>query len=431
MDQELEAHRRRAHAAGAGVPERLALLHALRRAGRPLAEAWTDLVGPLQIELSPGPDVDEALRELAGLDPNRLWRHPQDWVDLCRVGASLLTAHMDTSLNPPTLVVSIEETPGEDFEDYDQHRYRWHIEHPPAAVALAAWDRRLVVADEDGWVREGGLRELNANRPRWRRRVPGALAVGYLRDGTLGVVGARLWHLQPATGEVLAEHPLPLQRSPTVALVDPRGYVAASDGTGVWLVNVAAGSARLLLEDAARVVDGSVTRLALGRERVAILGNDVAEWHIERRELHRKHERPRRIRRWEDPESTMGMGRDVREYEEVGRAFRDVLYLGKDALALCDGEGRVQFKGRTVLRDVHSLGVVAGGTARGVMADTDKERPVLRVFGDREMTLRLPSRATAIANGKRHLFVGLENGRVAWFDARTGEERQPVSLGAG
>ena len=59
-----------------------------------------------------------------------------------------------------------------------------------------------------------------------------------------------------------------------------------------------------------------------------------------------------------------------------------------------------------------------------------KGSPVVRLFDAEggQRALPQPGKVADLALDARHLFVGSREGTLRWYDASTGEERQPVRL---
>ena len=173
--------------------------------------------------------------------------------------------------------------------------------------------------------------------------------------------------------------------------------------------------------------------LALGRLRVAAWGPQLGEWRVSSgasirvRSVGTKQE----VRRWEDPESTMGMGRDVHEWTETvpGDPFQDAAYQGetlaaRQARQLRLGRQRIELEG-------YSPGVLVGSERGCAIVDPPyRGPPRVRLFRASAPVAELvqPARVQALALDARHLVVGLRDGRLRCYDAETGQEREQVRL---
>ncbi|MBL4846332.1 MAG: hypothetical protein JKY65_12460 [Planctomycetes bacterium] len=158
------------------------------------------------------------------------------------------------------------------------------------------------------------------------------------------------------------------------------------------------------------------------------------------------------MRTWEDPESTMGMGRDVGQIRTVttlpGDSYDRVAYLGDDLVNLQGGilslpldrvreslpaASRMELVDRGLVR-LSDPGPLAGygsaGFWRCAAADQLGGAAFVHLCGLPEfVSIRFPEQVNALAISKRHLYVGLRDGSILWVDARTGEQRQAVTLG--
>ncbi|HBP17064.1 MAG TPA: hypothetical protein DEA08_04610 [Planctomycetes bacterium] len=427
MDAELERARRAAESGGA--PERLALLHALRRSGQALGEAWPQ--AQVSVELEEGEQLEAVLAELAHLDPARLLRNLRwgEEAHLVRAGGGMVMVERDYS---ERLRVGWNRY-REEREPWP--RPLWDGGQPPELERLALGPRRLLaVQDVAGGLRVGSLSELSALGARWRAALPPLRALGFYLGGArplLIALGAqRLWGYD-LEGALQLEHELPAPAD--FAAVHPQGGVALASGPELLHLDPESGAARWRLAAAAALGGSRLEGVALGRLRVAAWGPKLGEWRVSTgkqlrvKSVGTKQEQ----RRWEDPESTMGMGRDVREWTETvpGDPFEDAAYLGEKVVArqarqVSVGRSRVELEG-------FRQGRLTASEQGWAICDTPyKGSPVVRLFDAEggQRALPQPGKVADLALDARHLFVGSREGTLRWYDASTGEERQPVRL---
>lgn len=418
MDAELERARRAAESGGA--PERLALLCALRRAGRPLHEAWSHEGLTCELEQGEGEPLEAVLAELACFDPVRLLRNLR-WggeADLERAGGGTLRVERD--YGEGLRVVWSPRPPGDLLP-----RPLWDGGQPAELERLALGPQHLLaVLDAEGGLRVGSQSELAGQGARWRVSLPPLLGLGFYLRGArpllVALTAERVWGYS-LDGQLLVEHELP---AADFASIHPQSGLALARGPELSLLDPESGALRWSLEVARDLGGRRLEGVTLGRLRVAAWGPRLGEWRVSsgKRTRLKSVGTKQVVRRWEDPESTMGLGRDVREWTETapGDPYEDAAFLGE---RLVGRQGSLLRIGRTAT-ELPGLrqGPLVGAEDHCALCDAPyRGPPVVRVFDAKGVQRELPqpSQVADLALDAGQLFVGSRDGTLRSYDLRS------------
>jgi outer membrane protein assembly factor BamB len=416
-DQAIEELRREVLTGG---PEaRMRLLQALKRADRPLGEAWPD--DQVTVRLDDRHTTDEVLGLLAALDPPRAMDALADarrarihdlgrddvWLSARDDGLGVYTDRFDPAWDG-------------DYPNWSTSGWRWRVD-APAYVRLVAADMVggwAAAAWLGGQVAGGPPARLAADAPAWRWRAPEppvGLAVGLDRE--VWVVTASHLHRVAANGAP-RDGGLPLPCVASAAAACPRGeLLVISDGSRLVALDPTTGAVLWDRPDARH--DGSpVSGLAVGRFGVLVAAGDLGVYRRSDGRRRTTGERGSRVTIWEDPESTMGLARDTREI-----TVRDAPHLAAGWLdqspVTVDRDGVVHRWSLSGNRCAQAG--VLGGTSARVLAWRHDRVAVLRgglvtVHGERPGEVPARGTPTALALAGDRALAGLTDGRVELVD---------------
>lgn len=444
-DDEIERLRR--EVVRGDVLGRERLLHLLHRAGRPLGQAWSGEVA-VAAEL---PEDDaarwrEAVSVLAALDPLRCVHSLRSLLRahavLRRLGdgtdrRAVMVGHGPELMR--SLSVSVREEGDDRAALWEEEPWRWRDDQPAPLSALAASaDGALAAAITlHGELRVAAPADLVAGRLGWTARLKGpARALGFA-GGLLVVVGdAAVHRFDAVTGAERGDLALPIEGG--VADVSPSGLVLLCHQARLACLDPASGAVRWIVEDAREHAGYGAHQVAAGADLVAVCADDVGLWSLASGKRAGRVERTTRQTTWEDPESTMGMGRDTRVTVVPGPDFVHVAWVGP-TLATVDRESRLQVwrPTGTVARRVADHGLthcrptrLAGrsdGTGAVAMSSTDGDASV-SLWGPREVVVSMPVDLSAMTFAGRDLLLARIDGVLVRVDPRNGQARVPVRL---
>jgi hypothetical protein len=417
-----------------GPAERIRLLQALLRAGRPLADAWPE--GGIAVSLDENYRTEAVLKLIAQIDVPRL-RHglaTEGAVFLADLGGDNLRASLDVG----TVRISNHEF---DY-DYDRKTQRWEDKgwrwryDAPAYVELVAVSpdgtRGAVKWAGSASIRIGGVDDLvsaathtspaGSRLCRWALPAP-LIAVGFDGVETLIVTESHLYRHTAGNSPTALELPFTTK---VAGFGSDGGSLFVSDGRAVASIDPNTGAV-LWQQDDLRIEYHAIDALVPGERALAVCVGDVLLRTLGGGHALGAAERTTRIRVWEDPESTMGMGRDRREYTEYGPSFKSAAWFG-EALVTVSANCTVQqwkvSRDRRTVRRVRehnrspSFPLVVANAARvGALAS----EATLLAFGTHTWERQLPAPAqTFTACGPDSFLIGLRNGSLIRVDAKTG-----------
>jgi len=326
MDEKLRELQRRAQE---GVEPRRELLHALERAGRPLGDAWG---GPIPVRVE-GPVPDDALEALAAFDPRRAGAHLAQGAGarLARAPSGLLVVRRDQ--HGFTLLAGQPDTQDlQRLAGWLGQPWRWRVDRAYATRLACSDDGEvLACASSDGTLRVGLGEQLTAGGARWTTPLRGPARLLAIHDDELLLVDDGLRRFDLAGG---LRSELALPEPPRLACAY-HGWVALARGTSTVAVYDPAN--RLQWE---KGVGYGARCLSLDRRTLAVARQDVDLYSRADGDAAGSIERASRVTgTWEDPESTMGLGRDVREIREYDPDFVFAVWRADGHLLLATEQG--------------------------------------------------------------------------------------------
>ena len=328
MDEKLRELQRRAQE---GAEPRRELLHALQRAGRPLGDAWD---GPVPVRVD-GPVPDDALGALAAFDPRRAAVHlpPGTGARLAQVPSGLLVARRDAR-GFSLLAGQADTMELRNLAGWVGQPWRWRIDHAYLTRLACSDDGEvLACASSEGMLRVGLGEHLLAGGARWTIPLRGPARLLAIHQDELVLVDDALRRFDLA-GQPRSEQALP--QRPWLASAY-HGWVALAWGTST--VGVFDPANRLHWE---KSVGYGARCLSLDRRTLAVARQDVHLYSRADGDAAGSIERPSRVTgTWEDPESTMGLGRDVREIREYDPDFVFAVWRADGHLLLATEQGQL------------------------------------------------------------------------------------------
>lgn len=419
-DDEIERLRRAV--AGGDLTQRRALLQALLRADRPLAEAFPG--DDVKVRIEPDMRTEQVLDVVARVDPARIHAtRSKGRATLLDLGAKELRIVVDEG---EVVLYS------DDWEEYDRgmaswagEGWRWRADAPAHVERIAASPTGDWAALERLGLRlEAGPPEaLERGEPVWKVRAEPLVALGVTAERVLIVTKTALVARDRGTGEPVGDaRPLPLKAK--VATVDPAaGRIVVADGKGVAVLDLdgevvwhhpeARRTGKRARRDAARI-----TGVALGAGRVAVCAAHVFLWDAETGESRGRAARGTQTSYWEDSQSTMGLGRDS-GVSTFDRPDLVAAVFSGDELLTLDRSGdvfrwRIYPKRGARRRTRKPLGKakppLLAVTSDGLAVCPDGA--FLRLIGEAERVVDLGARPRAFAPCGGDLLVGCDDGSV-------------------
>lgn len=329
MDEKLRELQRRAQE---GVEPRRELLHALQRAGRPLGDAWTGSRIPVRVE---GPVPEDALGVLAAFDPRRAGAQLAVGAGarLALVPSGLLLArHDEHGLQLLAGQADTEEL--QRLEGWIGQPWRWRIDRTYVTHLACSDDGEvLACASSDGLLRVGLAEQLLASSARWTIPIQGQARLLAIHDDELLLVDDALRRFD-LSGRQRSDQALP--KRPWLACAY-HGWAALASGAGT--VAVYDPKDRLCWD---KHVGYRARCLSLDRRTLAVARQDVHLYARANGDPAGTIARGSRVTgTWEDPESTMGLGRDVHEIREYDPDFMFAVWRAEGHLLLATEQGQL------------------------------------------------------------------------------------------